>query len=33
MQGSQEEKRAKLWAPRVHFGANISMKMVLHIYG
>ena len=34
MQGSQEEKRAyKLWVPRVHFGANISMKIVLHIYG
>ena len=27
MQGSQEGKRAKLWGPRVHFGANISMKI------
>ena len=28
MQGSQEGKRAKLWGPRAHFGANISMKIV-----
>ena len=27
MQGSQEGKRAKLWGPRAHFGANISMKI------
>ena len=26
MQGSQEGKRAKLWGPPAHFGANISMK-------
>ena len=29
MQGSQEGKRAKLWGPRAHFGANISMKIAL----
>ena len=28
MQGSQEGKRAKLWGPRAHFGANISMKII-----
>ena len=28
MQGSQKGKRAKLWGPRAHFGANISMKIV-----
>ena len=28
MQGSQEGKRAKLWGPRAHFGANISMNIV-----
>ena len=28
MEGSQEGKRAKLWGPRAHFGANISMKIV-----
>ena len=28
MQGSQEGKSAKLWGPRAHFGANISMKIV-----
>ena len=28
MQGSQEGKRSKLWSPRAHFGANISMKIV-----
>ena len=28
MRGSQEGKRAKLWGPRVHFGANISIKIV-----
>ena len=28
MQGSQEGKRAKLWGPRVHFGANMLMKIV-----
>ena len=27
MQGSQEGKRAKLWGPHAHFGANISMKI------
>ena len=27
MQGSQEGKRAKLFGPRAHFGANISMKI------
>ena len=31
MQGSQEGKRAKLWGPRAHFGANISTKIVVHI--
>ena len=32
MQGSQEGKRAKLWGPRAHFGANISLnKIVVHI--
>ena len=30
MQGSQEGKRAKLWGPRAHFGANISMKIVIY---
>ena len=29
MQGSQEGKRAKLWGPRAHFGANISMKIAM----
>ena len=29
MQGSQEGKRAKLCGPRAHFGANISLKIVL----
>ena len=29
MQGSQEGKRAKLWGPRAHFGANISMKIAV----
>ena len=29
MQGSQEGKRAKLWGPCAHFGANISMKISL----
>ena len=29
MQGSQEGKRAKLWDPRAHSGANISLKIVL----
>ena len=29
MQGSQEGKRSKLWGPRAHFGANISMKIAL----
>ena len=28
MQGSQEGKRCKLWGPRAHFGANISMKII-----
>ena len=28
MQGSQEGKRAKLWGPRAHFTANISMKIL-----
>ena len=28
MQGSEEGKRAKLWGPCAHFGANISMKIV-----
>ena len=28
MQRSQEGKRAKLWGPRAHFGAIISMKIV-----
>ena len=28
MQGSQERKCAKLWGPRAHFGANISMKIL-----
>ena len=32
MQGSQEGKRAKLWGPRAHFGANISMKIVSCIF-
>ena len=27
MQGSQQGKRAKLWGPRAHFRANISMKI------
>ena len=27
IQGSQEGIRAKLWGPRAHFGANISMKI------
>ena len=27
MQGSQEGKRAKLWGPHAHFGANTSMKI------
>ena len=27
MQGSQEGKRAKLWGPHAHFGANVSMKI------
>ena len=27
MRGSQEGKRAKLWGPRTHFGANISTKI------
>ena len=31
MQGSQEGKRAKLWGPRAHFGANISMKIASDI--
>ena len=25
-QGSQKGKRANLWGPRAHFGANISMN-------
>ena len=29
MQGSQKGKRAKLWGPRAHFGANISMKIAV----
>ena len=29
MQGSQEGKRPKLWGPRAHFGANISMNTVV----
>ena len=28
MQGSQEGKRAKLWGPRAHFGANTSVKIL-----
>ena len=28
MQGSEEGKRAKLWGPCAHFGANKSMKIV-----
>ena len=28
MQESQEGKRCKLWGPRAHFGANISMKII-----
>ena len=28
MQGSQEGKSAKLWGPRAHFGANISLERV-----
>ena len=28
MQGSQEKKRATLWDPCDHFGANIPMKIV-----
>ena len=32
MQGSQEGKRAKLWGQRAHFGANISMKIVIYIH-
>ena len=31
MQGSQEGKRAKLWGPRAHFGANISMKILKYL--
>ena len=27
MQGSKEGKRANLWGPRTHFGANIPMKI------
>ena len=27
MQESQKGKRAKLWGPRAHFGANISLKI------
>ena len=33
MQGSQEGKRAKLWGPRAHFGAKISMKIVTETGG
>ena len=29
MQGSQKGKRAKLWGPRAHIRANISMKIAL----
>ena len=31
MQGSQEGKRAKLWGPRAHFGANVSMKIIKYL--
>ena len=30
MQESQEGKRADLWGPRAHFGANIPMKITRH---
>ena len=30
MQESQEGKRANLWCPRAHFGANIPMKITRH---
>ena len=30
MQESQEGKRANLWGPRAHFGANIPMKITRH---
>ena len=33
MQGSQEGKRAKLWGPRAHLGANISMKIEERTFG
>ena len=29
MKWSQKGKRTKLWGPRAHYGANISMKIVV----
>ena len=29
MQRSHEGKRAKLWGPRAHFGANISLNKIV----